>query len=71
MGSQGSKSKYGGVAIQTDSAYAISGQPVTGQIFVQIDQYFPAKKLKIKIKGNPKDHISIRQREVQMVRAKE
>lgn len=51
MGSQGSKSKYGGVAIQTDSAFAISGQPVTGKIFVQIDQYFPAKKLKIKIKG--------------------
>ncbi|CAI2367408.1 unnamed protein product [Moneuplotes crassus] len=50
----GSSSKYGGLVIQTDQAYCVSGQPVTGKIGVQINEPFPAKKLKIKVKGKEK-----------------
>ena len=54
MGNQGSKSEYGGICVQMDHAYCVSGQAVTGRIHVQIDKPFPAKKLVIKIKGKEK-----------------
>ena len=47
-------SKYGGMAIQTDHPYCVSGQAVTGKICIQINENFPAKKLKIKVKGKEK-----------------
>ena len=47
-------SQYGGMFIQTDLPYCISGTVVTGKIYVQINQQYPAYKLKLKIKGKEK-----------------
>lgn len=53
MGS-GQSSGYGGVYIQTDLPYCISGTMVTGKIYVQINQMVPAVKLDLEIKGKEK-----------------
>ena len=54
MGAENSHNKNGGMFIQTDHPYCISGSTVTGNIYVQINQQYPAHKLKLKIKGKEK-----------------
>lgn len=54
MGGNESSSKYGGMVIQTDQQYYISGSQITGRIYVQIHEPYPARKLKLQIKGKEK-----------------
>jgi len=54
MGGSSSKFKCGGMVVQTDQSFYYSGDQVTGSIYVQIDQAFPAKKLTLTIKGKEK-----------------
>lgn len=56
MGLNESKSKYGGMVIQTDKQYYVSGHEVTGKIYVLINETYPAKWLKLRIRGMEKCH---------------
>ena len=51
MGGTESNNRYGGMVVQTDAPFYISGTQVTGKINVQIDQEFPAERLKLKVQG--------------------
>jgi hypothetical protein len=54
MGNGESKSEYGGLVVHTDQPYSISGEMVTGNIYVQLEKPFPADELRIKLKGKEK-----------------
>ena len=51
MGGAESSSKYGGMVVQLDSPFFISGSQVTGRISVMINQPYPALRLKLKVEG--------------------
>ena len=54
MGQSNTQSEYGGMYIQTDLPYCISGSTVTGKIYIQIYKQFPAERLILKIEGKEK-----------------
>lgn len=54
MGQSESKSEYGGMFIQTDLPYCVSGTNITGKIYIQIYKQFPVERLILKIKGKEK-----------------
>ena len=51
MGGAESSSKYGGMWVQVDSPFYISGSQVTGKISVMISQPYPALRLKLRVEG--------------------
>lgn len=53
-GQSDSPSKYGGIVIQTDQPYCVSGEAISGNIAIQINIPFPARKLNIELKGKEK-----------------
>ena len=53
MGEGASNFDHGSVLIQTDQPYYVAG-PVTGKVYLDLHSTYPAKKLKLKIKGKEK-----------------
>ena len=54
MGNSSSKETRGGMVVQTDHSYYFSGSHLTGKIYVDIYQSFPARKLSLEVKGKEK-----------------
>ncbi len=47
-------SEYGSIYVQTDAPYFIAGQVVTGKVFLNMFQHYPAAFLDLQIKGKEK-----------------